>query len=217
MTGTRAPRRSTEEVQRLILEAARTLFERQGYQATTTAQIVERSAVDPPTLYRHFASKAALFEATVICSLREFIDRQVELWRSNPPGRGEPLELARHFVAGFYNALERHRDSLRLLLTATGDDDALGDLARAISNQFTEGLIALRQALVDETQAQGYQGLDTPEATIGAITGMIMALVLLDEWIFPAGTRPDKDTRINEAAAMMIHGFAHRPPPSATP
>lgn len=212
MTGARGPRRSTEEVQRRILEAARTLFERHGYQGTTTAQIVEHSAVDAPTLYRHFASKAALFEATVVCSLRDFINRQIEFWNTNPPGAGQPLQLARHFVAGFYNTLERHRDSLRLLLTASDNDDPLGNLARAISGQFTEGLIALRRALVAETRAHGYEGLDTPDATIGAITGMVMALVLLDDWVFPAGTRPDKDTRINEAAAMMIHGFAHRPP-----
>lgn len=57
--------------------------------------------------------------------------------------------------------------------------------------------------------------MDAPDATIGVITGMVMALVLLDEWVFPMGARTDKDTRIEEAAAMMIHGFAHRPPAGA--
>lgn len=68
------------------------------------------------------------------------------------------IALARHFVSGFDNTLERHRDSLRLLLTATEGEDGLGDVAREISHQFTEGLITLRRALVDETQAQVTEG-----------------------------------------------------------
>jgi TetR/AcrR family transcriptional regulator len=46
----------------LILDAAEALFARQGYQATTIKQVAEQVGVQGPALYKHFASKRALFE-----------------------------------------------------------------------------------------------------------------------------------------------------------
>jgi TetR/AcrR family transcriptional regulator len=46
----------------LILDAAETLFARQGYQATTVKQVAAVVGVQAPALYKHFSSKRALFE-----------------------------------------------------------------------------------------------------------------------------------------------------------
>ena len=46
----------------LILDAAESLFARQGYQATTIKQVAAEVGVQGPALYKHFASKRALFE-----------------------------------------------------------------------------------------------------------------------------------------------------------
>jgi len=46
----------------LILDAAESLFARQGYQATTIKQVAEQVGVQGPALYKHFAGKRALFE-----------------------------------------------------------------------------------------------------------------------------------------------------------
>jgi AcrR family transcriptional regulator len=46
----------------LILDAAESLFARQGYHATTIKQVAARVGVQGPALYKHFASKRALFE-----------------------------------------------------------------------------------------------------------------------------------------------------------
>ncbi|MEZ5572489.1 MAG: helix-turn-helix domain-containing protein [Halioglobus sp.] len=46
----------------LILDAAESLFARQGYQATTIKQVAAQVGVQGPALYKHFASKRALFE-----------------------------------------------------------------------------------------------------------------------------------------------------------
>jgi len=45
-----------------ILDAAEELFASQGYHATTIAQLAERVGIKGPALYKHFASKRALFE-----------------------------------------------------------------------------------------------------------------------------------------------------------
>jgi TetR/AcrR family transcriptional regulator len=46
----------------LILDAAESLFASQGYQATTIKQVAAVVGVQGPALYKHFASKRALFE-----------------------------------------------------------------------------------------------------------------------------------------------------------
>lgn len=46
----------------LILDAAEALFARQGYHATTIKQVAANVGVQGPALYKHFASKRALFE-----------------------------------------------------------------------------------------------------------------------------------------------------------
>lgn len=48
-----------------VLEAAREVFEAQGYQAATMDEIAARAGVSKRTVYHHFASKEALFEALV--------------------------------------------------------------------------------------------------------------------------------------------------------
>lgn len=46
----------------LILDAAESLFARQGYQATTIKNVAAEVGVQGPALYKHFSSKRALFE-----------------------------------------------------------------------------------------------------------------------------------------------------------
>src|SRR5690349_15648193 len=50
-----------------IIESAMRLFSRQGYRATTVAQIEEAAGLSPGSggMYRHFPSKQAVLEATI--------------------------------------------------------------------------------------------------------------------------------------------------------
>lgn len=50
-----------EETRRAILDAARHLFETQGYPRTSIANIVEAAGISKGALFHHFASKDALF------------------------------------------------------------------------------------------------------------------------------------------------------------
>jgi AcrR family transcriptional regulator len=62
-------RRSQDErraaTRQALLEAARTLFARQGYADTSTPDIVALAGVTRGALYHHFADKLALFAAVV--------------------------------------------------------------------------------------------------------------------------------------------------------
>ena len=58
MSGDDAPTKTRD----LILDAAESLFARQGYPATTIKQVAAQVGVQGPALYKHFTSKRALFE-----------------------------------------------------------------------------------------------------------------------------------------------------------
>ena len=59
-------RRLTSEDRRAeILRAARTVFAQHGFDGASTAVIAAKAGCSEPTLYKHFASKQALFAAVL--------------------------------------------------------------------------------------------------------------------------------------------------------
>ncbi len=66
-----------------LMEAARELFETNGYAATTTKQIAEKAGVSEVTLFRHFETKRNLFEMIIHGSLHpykleEYLEKEVQ-------------------------------------------------------------------------------------------------------------------------------------------
>ena len=210
-TRPRARRRSSDEIRELLLQAGTALFEAQGYNATTTQQIVDRAGVDAPTLYRHFESKADLFEATMLGPLQQFLASHAAYWSERPLGEVDPADLMRRYATGLVNMLHEHRDQMRTLVAASREDGDLGRIARRVSEQFTDGLIAMREIVVAEGGIHNYPGLNAPDATIAASTGMILSIVLFDDWVFPRGRRPSRAKVIDEITAMVLYGVTRRP------
>lgn len=66
-------RRSTRK-RRAILEAATTLFLRNGYLGTSMDEIAALAAVSKQTVYKHFADKQRLFIEIVTCTVNEASD-----------------------------------------------------------------------------------------------------------------------------------------------
>jgi hypothetical protein len=77
----------------------------------------------------------------------------------------------------------------------------LDELARLF--QGMQGLAVL------ESEIHSYH-VDPP-ATIAAAAAMVLGVVLLDELLFPAGTRrPGRDRMTAELTSLILHGVAHR-------
>ena len=82
---TQAERR--EATRGRILEAAARLFAEQGYEATSTQQILEAAGTSRGALYHHFETKQAIFEAVFERVSKEAITRA-----SRGAARGSALE-----------------------------------------------------------------------------------------------------------------------------
>lgn len=123
-----------------LQQAALTLFQERGFDATSTAEVAKRAGVSEMTLFRHFPTKAALllhdpFDATL-----------AEAVRSRPaeePAMQALTEAVRISWRQLPATAEAHlRLRLRILAAARNIDSAI-----AANNQKT--IAALTEALID--------------------------------------------------------------------
>jgi AcrR family transcriptional regulator len=83
MDGRLAKGQSTREH---LLAAARELFARDGYDATSIEAVLQRSAVSRGSLYHHFPDKKALFEAVLIRVHAEAVQLTIKAARGSADG-----------------------------------------------------------------------------------------------------------------------------------
>lgn len=210
--GGRRTRRTPEEVRVLVLRAARELFAEHGYHGTKTREIAERARVAEPVIFRHFGSKAEIFEVSILAPFTEFANEWAESWRIEPLAAADEYELTRTFVEGFYGLVLEHREVLRTLMAARtlGTDEALTEVAERVVAQLADVYLLVRGLLIEHSDARGWSELDPP-VTVAVAFGAIVAVVLFDEWVFPVGERrPVRERQVEELTQMLLNGVAHR-------
>ncbi|HEY1969732.1 MAG TPA: helix-turn-helix domain-containing protein [Pseudonocardia sp.] len=206
----RRRRRSSAELRALLLDVARDLFDRHGFQATTTAEISRKAGVSERVLFNQFASKSALFNAAVIAPFVDLVSAYVDEWVEEG-GDDTPERRLDRFVGGLYDLARQHRTALLTALVEHQNGEAnelLDQLARALRRMQT---ITPEEAYRDQ-----YRGLDMPALSADTV-GMIFGVALLDDLIFPARTRrPSRKRLTDEMRTLLLDGMRHRGPTSAT-
>jgi AcrR family transcriptional regulator len=205
-------RRASAEVRRLLLEAARSLFVAKGYAGASTREIALSAGVSEALLFRHFGSKANLFQRAILDPMSEFIHRYVDHWSSRPSADHTPEGLARTFLDGFYRFLSENRELVMALVTAQAYESI-----QEVNNAAPMSLILdeLEQVASREAALRGYQ-FDVQIST-RLVAGMAMAMAVLDEWLFPAGKgRPSHERIVDEMVAFALHGLSRQHPATMT-
>ncbi len=205
--------RGQRAIRRRLVAVAGDLFVTQGYRGTTTKQICEQAQTTERTLFRHFTSKAGLFEATVVEPFAEFVDRWLASFGNFPPDTALDEQI-HTFVRALVAFLAENREPLRLLMAAEFErDDALRGIADRISERFAAGLRVLADdAGHDLMRIRNY---NVEDAALAIASGVSMALgmVLLQRWVFvhdaPA---PDHEAIAREVSQMILYGISSRPP-----
>ncbi len=83
-----------------IVESALLLFETQGYEATTVAEIVRRADIAYGTFFNHFPSKLHLLREVADHSMRDLFENLEEI-------RKQPGDFAEHLVLLFERSADR--------------------------------------------------------------------------------------------------------------
>ena len=128
-----------QSTQEALLRAARELFGRQGYAATSTEEIVTAAGVTKGALYHHFADKDTLFRAVFEQVQREVSDAAAAQFLREP----DPW---RALIDGCQLWVGAHDDPAVRQIALIDARGVLGwEAARAIETRFST--VALRGAL----------------------------------------------------------------------
>jgi AcrR family transcriptional regulator len=203
--GTTSSRRMRADARRnveRVLRAAEEVFARDGIGVPVDV-IASRAGVGVGTLYRHFPTKEALFEAIVVARLEALIDKAGQLSTAADPG-----EALFAFVNEIATMATEKKDLMDELARAGIDSMALHAEAKAeLENAFD---VLLRRA-----QAAGAVRSDITTPEIGALlmgTCMAAGMRGLSEScghlvkILCDGLRPAKgarNTRASKASAQL--------------
>lgn len=205
----RRGRRSAIEVRELLLAAARELFSKQGYANTSTRDIARLADVSETLLFRHFGTKAALFEKAILEPFNQFITSYVSEWEDVQTEHSAESP-SRAYIVGLYTFLGTHRDLVMALLTANAYEVGVAADVTTRESALSAMLDRLTKVVAQEAAHFGYLGIDIP-VTIRAAFAMVMGVAVFDDWLFPAGRRRPSEARIiNEMVTFFLHGIVHR-------
>lgn len=110
------------ERKRQLMHHAKQLFVTLGYQHTTTEKIAEAAGVTEPVLYRHFASKKALF-IEVLDDIRE---GTIHRWQTDSAKIHDPLKRLHAIVDLYLGSTREHAGDFHIMhrsLVETDDEE----------------------------------------------------------------------------------------------
>ena len=206
-------RRPSEEVHRLILEAARALFAAKGYEGTSTREVAEVAGVYEPMVYRRFGSKAELFEAAVLAPFNEVVSDYLAAWESQVEAPATVEALTRQFVEPLYDLLNEHRGLVLALISA--DIGASDGPADANIPGLRELIERLEPQIEIEAVRRPLPGLDVP-ATLRVSVGMVIGMAILDHWLRDADYELSRERIVDEMVRYCLYGVGGLPSPDAS-
>lgn len=119
---TEAEKRENNEREHRILDAARTLILRYGYDKTTVSDIAREAGVSKGAIYLHFDSKESLFDALVMRQITRYTDEAMHL-----------LEESKDewtFTGMYKITLSVQQDYPLVIALVRGDQQIFGNLLR---------------------------------------------------------------------------------------
>ncbi|MEA1652901.1 TetR/AcrR family transcriptional regulator [Nitrospirillum sp. BR 11164] len=191
-------------IQRLV-DAAHQHFNERGYAATTTKDIAATADVSETLLYRHFGSKAGLFDQVVFNPF-DHIAQQFLNPTGSGPGLTLDLAVAKAILDQFLTFLDGNNRLLRDLLVKGGAETAdEGNEARLAGMRHHYGEAA-RQLRALYQAADQPCPLD-PDIAVRLALGMVIAASVMGDWLFPDGA-PDRELLAANIKLMMIRALA---------
>lgn len=145
----------------VILDTAERLFAARGVEGVALRDLAREMGLTAPSLYNHFPSKQALYEAVLDRGLRPIVEMVAETWQLGALQPERMRATTDRLIA--HLALHPHLGRLlqRAMLDESGPFDAL--LGRWLSPLYREGLAVVR----DTAEAAGWEPAEVPHLAIG--------------------------------------------------
>jgi AcrR family transcriptional regulator len=193
----------------LLLDAAREVFATRGFRGARTKEIADKAGVSEALLYRHFGSKAGLFEEAILEPVNAFVGEFVERWRTEWDQTRPFHETVGAFMEGMYDLMQEHRSAVLALLAAEAFEDEMN--GQAHHRPLFGNLVAdLEEIASVESKSRHY--LPEPALTTRVAVTLSVAMGLLEEFLFgpPESPSVTREAIINEMTMMVTTGIAQR-------
>jgi len=165
---TRTATSETTPTREVILDTAEKLFASRGVDGVAVRDLARDMGLTAPSLYNHFSSKQALYDAVLERGLRPIVELVAEAWQ---PGGLRPDHI-RTTLDRLLHHLARHPHLAPLLQRALLEDSpsVKGMLARWVGPLYREGFSIIRHTADDA----GWTAAELPHLALG-LFGMVFA------------------------------------------
>jgi AcrR family transcriptional regulator len=195
-------RRRRGEPRRLLIEAARDVFNDRGYSGASTREIADRAGVSETLMFRYFGNKAGLFSEAMVQPFVEFVEHFISS-REASIGSGDSDEVSRQFIGELYDLFRSHRGLAALLFAAdvhVESELSASGVLDEVRDQI-EKLVKLGEA---ETRARGLRSSRQALGTRSSMA-MIAGMATFGSWFF-GKRRPSRDKIVEELAVNILYG-----------
>lgn len=204
----RSPRRSTEEVRALIIDAATRLFGERGYAETSMRDIAAAAGISLSVLYRQFAGKEELFSATLVTPFLATSKEFVAAWSDQIDDPWSDEQLVREFVRDLYGNLMSHRHSLVTVLAAGETSSSV--LLEHMRDKLEESLLEVRRIAEDEADRRQWFTRESVAYSSQLVVALIGGLVLLKP-LLDGALADDDEATIDAATQLALYGMRLAP------
>lgn len=196
----KAPAEPLPTTREKILDAALRRFSEKGYLGATTREIAQEAGVAEVTLFRHFSSKEALFEA--VLSTHTFLPALKEII---PSIQEKPIEEALIMIAQKYLlTLDRRRDFIKIMLTQS---HFFPEKVHTIYHAFLAEIFTTLATYFRNMQKAGVLRAFDPMLGARAFLAMFFTYFLTNDIIqFQANERTSTDAVIREYIGYFMVG-----------
>jgi len=194
----------------LLLDAARDLFAERGFKGTSTRDIADRARVTEVMIFRHFGSKANLFQESVVEPFTTFMQDYIDDYHSREHGRLSPEEEGRALYTGLFEVLRAERAALLALIAARQFDDLPDTASAEIDAAFGRVLALMEEVVATEADERHITEFDLVP-TVRVMFSMVLAAALHGDWM-GLGSTVSYDRVLDAMTQLTVRGL--RIPPS---
>ena len=194
----------------LLLDAARGLFAERGFKGASTRDIAERAGVSEVMIFRHFGSKANLFQEAVVEPFTSFMQNYIADYHSREHGKLSPEEEGRALYTGLFKVLRAEREALLALMAARQFDDLPATASAKVDAAFGQVLALLEEVVATEAEERHFSDFDLAP-TVRVMFSMVLAAALHGDWM-GMGRTVSYDRVLDTMTQLTVRGL--RVPPS---
>jgi AcrR family transcriptional regulator len=195
---------------RRLLEAAREVFAEKGYRGATTREIAERAGLTEPMVFRHYGSKATLFERAAVEPVIAFMDEYSAEWGTREHGSLDPVDELHGFLKRLSDVLRGERELLLAIQAAGEFDESLRPAADRVRDAFGRVATAFESLVEVEFSIRGLRTPD-PTAFVRVLIGLVLAMSLHFDWL-TSGEDTDMslslERLLREASRLAVFGVS---------